>query len=91
MGYKAAIQESSGQALLVLKLGYSHDVVIPVPQGIQATLPLPTKIVLKGINLQAITQFAAAIRSKRKPEPYNGKGIFVGEETIRLKEGKKSK
>ena len=74
---------------IVLKLGYSHDVVIPLHAGISAHCPSPTKIILAGIDWQKLTQFAAHIRSQRKPEPYNGKGIFVGDETITLKEGKK--
>lgn len=86
VGYKAAVEEGRG---LVLKLGYSHDIVIPLPEGIKATCPAPTRITLFGIDFQKVTQFAAFIRSKRKPEPYNGKGIFVGDETIALKEGKK--
>lgn len=86
VGYKAAVEPERG---LVLKLGYSHDVVIPLPDGIKASCPAPTKIALGGIDYQQVTQFAAFIRSKRKPEPYNGKGIFVGDETITLKEGKK--
>lgn len=87
VGYKAALDPTGKQ--LVLKLGYSHDVVLPLPPGITGSCPSPTKILLNGIDYQKLTQFAAIVRSKRKPEPYNGKGIFVGEETITLKEGKK--
>ena len=86
VGYKAALEPERG---LVMKLGYSHDVVIPLPSGIKATCPSPTRIVLSGIDYHKLTQFAAFIRSHKKPEPYNGKGIFVGNETIALKEGKK--
>ncbi len=86
VGYKAAILNEKS---LVLKIGYSHDVTIPLPEGIKATCPSPIKILLCGIHYQKLTQFAAIIRSHRPPEPYNGKGIFVGDETIKLKEGKK--
>lgn len=86
VGYKVALEQDRG---LVLKVGYSHDVVIPLPDGIKATCPSPTRILLSGVDYQKLTQFAAIIRAKRKPEPYNGKGIFVGDETIALKEGKK--
>nr|ODN91650.1 50S small subunit ribosomal protein L6 [Cryptococcus depauperatus CBS 7855] len=82
-----------GQALpierLNIKLGFSHPVLIDVPPEIKVTLPAPTKIVLSGTDKQRLGQFAAKIRQWRKPEPYRGKGIFVGDETIRLKEIKK--
>lgn len=85
VGYKAAVEGRS----LKLKLGYSHDLRISIPKDIRATTPMPSKILLCGANYQRITQFAAKIRAYRKPEPYNGKGVFVGSETIKLKEGKK--
>lgn len=85
VGYRAKLEENS----LILKLGYSHLIQMPIPEGIKVTIPLPTKIVLEGIDYHLLTQFASKIRSKRKPEPYNGKGIFVGNETIIRKEGKK--
>lgn len=86
VGYKVALDPARG---LVLKLGYSHDVVIAVPAGITTACPSPTRIILSGMDLQRVTQFAALIRSKRRPEPYKGKGVFVSDETIRLKEVKK--
>lgn len=85
VGYKAALEDDK----LILKLGFSHPVILTVPEGINVSLPLPNRIVFRGCNLQKITLFAANIRKLRKPEPYNGKGIFVGDETIKLKEGKK--
>lgn len=85
VGYKVSIEGSD----LRLKLGFTHDVVVSIPLEISAQILSPTKMVLSGCNLQKITQLAAKIRSYRKPEPYNGKGIFVGNETIKLKEGKK--
>ena len=85
VGYKAAIEGG----ILRLKVGYSHDVEIPVPSDVSVAVPNPTKIILLGCDYQRVTQFAAKIRAFRKPEPYNGKGIFVAEEKIVLKEGKK--
>ncbi|ORX95850.1 ribosomal protein L6 [Basidiobolus meristosporus CBS 931.73] len=86
VGYRAAL-ESNGK--LGLKLGYSHPIEMEIPEGITVTIPNPTRIVLFGTNNQQVKQFAAKIRDWRKPEPYNQKGIFVGDETIKKKEGKK--
>lgn len=93
VGYRATIENSAitksaefeGQKFVSLKLGYAHPVELGVPKGVKATVPQPTRILLEGPNKQAITQFAAEIREWRKPEPYKGKGIFVNDETIRLK------
>lgn len=87
VGYRASLE---GQRL-ILKVGFSHDVVIPVPSDIKVSVPIATRIIVQGVDLQRVTQFAAIVRSKRKPEPFGGKGIFVGNETIKLKEGKKKK
>ena len=85
VGYRAAVQGKS----LQLAVGYSHDVVIPLPDGIQAVAPKPTELTLSGIDKQALGQFAANIRKVRPPEPYKGKGIKYAEETVFRKEGKK--
>lgn len=85
VGYRAAMQGTNIQ----LALGYSHDVVYQVPEGVSAATPKPTEIVLTGINKQQLGQVAAEIRKFRKPEPYKGKGIKYAEETIIRKEGKK--
>ncbi|HVT56046.1 MAG TPA: 50S ribosomal protein L6 [Xanthobacteraceae bacterium] len=85
VGYRAAVQGKN----LQLALGYSHDVVYPIPQGITITTPKPTEITVTGIDLQKVGQVAAEIRKFRKPEPYKGKGVkYVGEYIFR-KEGKK--
>ncbi len=84
-GYRAAVQGSN----LVMNLGYSHDVVYPIPQGIKITTPRPTAVVVEGIDKQRVGQVALDIRSFRKPEPYKGKGVRYETETIRRKEGKK--
>lgn len=85
VGYKASVSEGR----IVLKVGFTHNIVIDVPDGMSVSCPSPTKIVISGADLQKVMSFAAKIRAFRKPEPYNGKGIFIGMETITLKEGKK--
>ena len=87
--FATPISSSNERQAILLKVGYSHLIQLYIPDGIKIELPTPTKIVLTGINLQQVTQFAAKIRSKKPPEPYNGKGIFVGTETVIRKEGKK--
>lgn len=84
VGYRAALQGKT----LVLSLGYSHPVEMPFPEGITVELPTQTKIIVNGYDKQAVGEFAATIRSKRKPEPYLGKGIKYVDERIRRKEGK---
>jgi large subunit ribosomal protein L6 len=74
---------------LHIRLGYSHPVLIPVPYGVQVQIPQPNRIVIKGADREQLGLFASQIRSWRKPEPYKGKGIFVDDETIRLKTAKK--
>src|SRR5689334_23321417 len=93
VGYRATIEDTAitkkpaypGQKFVSLKLGYAHPVEMAVPQGVKATVPQPNRILLEGCNKQTVSQFAAEIRQWRKPEPYKGKGIFVNDETIRLK------
>ena len=79
VGYRAWMEKDpqpapgmSG-ARLALKLGYAHEIWVPVPEGIVATTPIPTKIVLRGTDKQKLGQLAAQIRAWRKPEPYKGK------------------
>ncbi len=85
VGYRASVQGKN----LQLAVGYSHDVVMPLPEGITAVAPKPTELTLTGSDKQALGQFAANIRKVRPPEPYKGKGIKYAEETIFRKEGKK--
>ena len=85
VGYRAAVQGKN----LQLALGYSHDVVYPVPEGIAITTPKPTEILVVGIDKQKVGQVAAEIRSFRPPEPYKGKGVKYAGEYIFRKEGKK--
>jgi large subunit ribosomal protein L6 len=74
---------------LQLALGYSHDVVFPIPDGITIVTPKPTEVVISGIDRQKVGQVAAEIRGFRKPEPYKGKGVKYAGEYIFRKEGKK--
>ena len=85
VGYRAAVQGKN----LQLALGYSHDVVYPVPEGIAIATPKPTEIMISGIDKQKVGQVAAEIRSYRPPEPYKGKGVRYSDEFIFRKEGKK--
>ena len=73
---------------LVMRLGFSHEVFVDEIPGITIEVPSPNKIVIKGIDKQAVGQFAAEVRSKRPPEPYKGKGIKYTTEVIRRKVGK---
>ena len=84
-GFRASVQGKN----LVVNLGFSHDVVYPVPAGITITTPRPTAIVVTGIDKRQVGQVAAEIRGYRPPEPYKGKGVKYEAETIRRKEGKK--
>ena len=85
VGYRAAMQGKN----LRLQLGFSHDVNIPVPEGIDIKTPDPTTVEISGIDRQKVGQIAAEIRRWRKPEPYKGKGIKYRGEYIFRKEGKK--
>ena len=85
VGYRAQMQGRN----VKLNLGYSHDVVYEVPDGIEVQVPQPTEIIVSGIDKQKVGQVAAEIREWRKPEPYKGKGIRYEDEYIFRKEGKK--
>ncbi|MBN8999379.1 MAG: 50S ribosomal protein L6 [Rhizobiales bacterium] len=85
VGYRAAVQGQN----LQLALGYSHDVVYPIPAGITIQCAKPTEILISGIDRQRVGQVAAEIREFRGPEPYKGKGVKYAEEVIFRKEGKK--
>ena len=85
VGYRAAVQGKN----LQLALGYSHDVVYPIPEGITIATPKPVEIVITGIDRQKVGQVAAEIREFRPPEPYKGKGVKYATERIFRKEGKK--
>ena len=84
VGYRA---EKKGDEL-VMKLGYSHDVIVKETEDIKIDVTDANHIVIKGIDKQKVGQFAADVRNKRPPEPYKGKGIKYEDEHIRRKEGK---
>ena len=85
VGYRAAAQGKT----LKLQLGYSHDVDLAIPEGLEVKTPDQTTVEVSGIDKQAVGQFAAEVRRWRKPEPYKGKGIKYRGEFIFRKEGKK--
>ena len=84
-GYRAAVNGNN----LVLNLGFSHDVVYPVPAGIKITCEKPTSVKIEGVDKRQVGQIAAEIRAYRGPEPYKGKGVRYDNEVILRKEGKK--
>jgi large subunit ribosomal protein L6 len=84
VGYRATKEGSK----LIMNLGYSHQVIVEETANIKIDVPAPNKIIINGIDKQAVGQFAADIRGKRPPEPYKGKGIKYSDEVIRRKEGK---
>ena len=84
VGYRA---EKKGNQL-VMRLGFSHEVIMEEIPGISIEVPGPNKIIIHGIDKQVVGQFAAEVRGKRPPEPYKGKGIKYTTEVIRRKVGK---
>jgi large subunit ribosomal protein L6 len=85
VGYRAQAQGST----LTLQLGFSHPVVYELPEGISATTPTQTEVVIAGIDKQRVGQVCAEIRAFRPPEPYKGKGVRYAGEYVRRKEAKK--
>jgi large subunit ribosomal protein L6 len=85
VGYRAAVQGKT----LTMQLGYSHEVKMDIPEGIEVKCPTQTEINVSGNSKQRVGQFAAEIREWRKPEPYKGKGIRYKGEYVFRKEGKK--
>jgi large subunit ribosomal protein L6 len=84
VGYSAAKQGNK----LVLKLGYSHPIELPDPEGITTETPDANTIIVKGIDKAQVGNYAANIRGWRPPEPYKGKGVLYDGEVVRKKEGK---
>jgi large subunit ribosomal protein L6 len=85
VGYKAAVVGKN----LQMSLGYSHDIVYPIPAGVTITAPKPTELTIVGNDKRQVGQVASEIRAMRGPEPYKGKGIKYAGEFIFRKEGKK--
>jgi large subunit ribosomal protein L6 len=84
VGYRAEVKGRD----LTLAVGYSHPVVMPIPEGLEVKCDSPTKLSVSGISKQKVGQFAAEIRGVRSPEPYKGKGIRYAGEQVRRKAGK---
>ncbi len=85
VGFRASVQGKN----LVLQLGFSHDVIFPIPADVSILCPDQTHINIEGMDKQRVGQVAAEIRGFKKPEPYKGKGIKYSNEVILRKEGKK--
>jgi ribosomal protein L6 len=86
VGYRAQLKGRD----LELALGYSHPVSIKAPEGIEFEVPVPTRVIVKGISKQAVGEIAAKIRKQRPPEPYKGKGIRYEGEYVARKVGKRA-
>jgi large subunit ribosomal protein L6 len=86
VGYRAGLRGTS----LELNVGYSHPVVIEPRAGISFEVPVPTQVIVKGIDKQMVGQTAAEVRKVRPPEPYKGKGIRYEGEFVRRKVGKRA-
>ena len=87
VGYRCQVQGKS----LILNVGYSHQVTIPSPAGINISVEANTKVIINGISKELVGRVAADIRSVRPPEPYKGKGIRYEGEFVRKKAGKTGK
>jgi large subunit ribosomal protein L6 len=88
VGYRAA---AAGPSKLDLALGFSHPVSVEAPEGVTFEVPAPTRIIVSGIDKEAVGQVAANIRKIRKPEPYKGKGVRYAGERVLRKAGKAAK
>ncbi|OAQ96513.1 hypothetical protein LLEC1_01767 [Akanthomyces lecanii] len=94
VGYRATVEERkskaeyAGQKFLCLKLGFTHPVEEGIPKGVTVTTPAPTRILLEGAEREVLMSFAGKVRKWRPPEPYKGKGVFVNDQTIKLKQKK---
>jgi large subunit ribosomal protein L6 len=84
VGYLAAVQKN----VLQLRVGFANELQVPIPANLTVTCPDQTHVTIKGIDKQAVGQFAAEVRAMRKPEPYKGKGIRYENEHVRRKAGK---
>ena len=86
VGYRAQLKGKT----LELALGYSHPVRIDAPEGIEFEVPIPTQVVVRGIDKQAVGEVAARVRKSRPPEPYKGKGVRYAGEHVARKVGKRA-
>jgi large subunit ribosomal protein L6 len=88
VGYRAT---AAGPNRIDLALGFSHPVHVDAPEGVTFEVPVPTRIIVSGIDKEVVGQVAADIRKIRKPEPYKGKGIRYADERVLRKAGKSAK
>ncbi len=89
VGYRCALAKVKNQDVLTLSLGFSHDIKVVIPEGVECKVDKQTTIIISGVSKQQVGELAATIRKLRKPEPYKGKGVKYDDEIIRRKEGKK--
>ncbi len=87
VGYRAAVKGNA----LDLQLGFSHPMLLDIPQGLEVKVEKNTQVTVSGCDKQAVGQFAALVRAKRPPEPYKGKGVRYKNEYVRRKAGKSGK
>lgn len=87
VGYRAAVQGNK----LDLQVGFSHPTVLDIPAGVKVSVDKGTSILVQGSDKKQVGDFAAAVRGKKRPEPYKGKGIRYENEYVRKKEGKAAK
>lgn len=90
IGYQAHVEKDSRKTFLVLKLGFSHQIRLRVPEFIKIICPKPRVILITGLNLQKVSNYASSVRSLRCPNAYKEKGIYYLGEKPRLKQGKKT-
>ncbi|KYK55075.1 60S ribosomal protein L6 [Drechmeria coniospora] len=94
VGYRASVEQRGaketypGQRFLCLKLGFTHPVEEGIPRGVTVSTPAPTRILLEGPDREVLMSFAGRVRKWRPPEPYKGKGVFINDQTIKLKQKK---
>jgi large subunit ribosomal protein L6 len=84
VGYQASVKEK----LLTLRVGFANELKLPIPDGLTVVCPDNTHVNVSGCDKQSVGQFAAYVRSLRKPEPYKGKGVRYVGEVVKIKQGK---
>lgn len=87
VGYRARLEDN----LIILRLGYSHEISLPIPKSLKITVVKRSNVKVVGSNFEEVRQYAYKLRSFRRPEPFKGKGVVILGETVRRKEGKKKK
>lgn len=90
IGYQVTVEKKDVSNYLVFKLGFSHQINIEVPSYVSVSCPKPRILLIQGINLQKLNNFAAVLRRLKLPSPYKEKGIYYFGEKLFLKQGKKT-